>query len=141
MHAAAEITYHLRIVQGLAERVLDRMPVWENAMEERYVLLLKEKKEAIQIILDELKKNPVMNDEIHKNLNIVYKGDEAGKLLFEQWKRVAEQNNYVNKDELGQLEDYFEEMKKELTKAVTHLYEFAGGWEKTRFIVPALYRD
>ncbi|SES16949.1 hypothetical protein SAMN04487944_12166 [Gracilibacillus ureilyticus] len=141
MHAAAEIAYHLRIVQGLAEQVLDRMPVWENTMEERYVLLLQEKKESIQIILDELMENPVMNEEIHKNLNIVYKGDEAGKLLFEQWKRVAEQNNYVNKDELNQLEDNFEEMKTELTKAVTPLYEFAGGWEKTRFIVPALYRD
>ncbi|KAB8136785.1 hypothetical protein F9U64_09775 [Gracilibacillus oryzae] len=141
MHAAAEIAYHLRIVQGLADRVLDRMPVWENTMEERFTMLLQEKKEAIQIILNGLRETPEMNDEIHKNLHIVYKGDKAEKLIFEQWKRVAEQNNFVNSDELDWLEENFQEMKKELKEAVPSIHEFAGGWEKTRFIVPAQYRE
>lgn len=141
MHPAAEIAYRLKMVEGLAGNVLDQMPVWENPLEDRYTEILREKKETIQKALTELEMHPSMNKDLHKYLNIIYKGDETGKLLFEQWKRIASQNKMVASDKLDNLEKTMQRMKKELEKAVPSVEELAGGWVKMRFIVPALYRE
>lgn len=141
MHAAAEIAYHLRIVQGLAERVSNQLPVWENPMEARYAEILEEKIITIKRTLEELKTDPSMNENIHKYLSIIYRDDETEMRLFEQWKRGLEQNQMLSQDILDELEDTMKRMKKELEKAVPSIEELAGGWEAMRIIVPALYRE
>ncbi|WP_077623726.1 hypothetical protein [Sediminibacillus massiliensis] len=141
MNAAAEMAYHLKIVEGLADRVLQQNPVLKNPMEDRYTEILQEKKEAIHNTLSELKQEPSMTEELHKNLSVIYRADETDKLLFEQWKRVSSQNNWVNQEELEELEKDMQRMKTELEEVVPFIEEMAGGWEKMRFVVPALYRE
>lgn len=141
MHPAAEIAYHLRIVQGLADRVLQQMPVWENPMETKYTEVLEEKIINIDKALEELKKNPKMNQDIHKYLGVIYRDDKTGVRLFEQWKRGIEQNDLLDQDILDQLEKTIKRMKKTMEDVVPSIEELAGGWEKMRIIVPALYRE
>lgn len=140
MHAA-DLAYHLRIVQGLAERVMDQTPIWESPTEARYTKVLQEKIETIQQTLEELKKNPQSDKNIGEQLKIIYRDDEKEKLLFEQWKQIAGQSRLINKKELTELENNMKRMKTELEKAAPHVKELITDPEEVHAIIPELYRN
>ncbi|WP_022794692.1 hypothetical protein [Marinococcus halotolerans] len=118
--------------------LLSRLPIFDDALEARFHLVLKEKKAMITTVLDELANEPSDDQKIKRCLKIIYRDDEVEKLNFQAWKRLCQQNQAVDASVLEHMEQTFSHMKEVLEHVAEGTDHLSA--RNIRYVAPALYK-
>lgn len=133
-----ELRSYVEDLNAHVDDLLEHLPMFEDALEQRFHLVLNEKKAMITSVLHELDQDPSNDENIKRYLKIIYRDDEVEKLNFQAWKRLCLQNEAVDASLLEHLEQAFSHMKEVLEHVAEGTDHLSS--RNIRYVAPALYK-